>query len=362
MEQFYEIELSNGRKTKISLSDKYKVLKFKWYYSKGYVHSHTLILDNMSLHRFIWIHIHGQKVPEGYSVDHIDNDPLNNTFENLRVLTPRQQAANRVPIGKYGFRGVSPSKGKWRARFSHIHIGTRNTKEEAGYLWDTYMYQQKDLRGIVKLNMPHNIEKYAQEPLIVLKPKKLTKRSTPQIKTKCIRSENGISTCVSGTGTPFTIDSEDYDKIKYYTVNLSKKGNTISINGKQVSLQKYLMDILDEKELRVGHREGGVRDFTKANLFVGTVAEVAQAKRKRDNSASKFHGVAEDNERGGWIFKMDADVIKHQKRFKLEEEYEAARYRDLFIITHMPDSYRRLNFTDWKNPEVLEEWKKYFEI
>jgi len=358
----YVLKLPRGKETIISLEDKEQVEKYRWELRKGYVQAKTKILSAMPLHKFIWTYVHGQVIPEGHTIDHIDNNPLNNTFQNLRVLTSRQQAANKITIGKYGFRGVSPSKGKWRARFSHIYIGMRDTREEAGYLWDTYMYQQEDLRGIVKLNMPHNIEKYAEEPLIVLEPKKLTKLSTPKIKTKCIKSENGISTCVSGTGDLFTIDTEDYDKIKYYTVNLSKKGNTILLEGKKVSLQKYLMDILDEKELRVGHREGGVRDFTKANLFVGTVSEVAQAKRKRDNCASEFHGVGIDRERDGWKFVIDADGIKHKKRFKYEEEYEAARYHDLFIITNMPESYRRLNFTDWKNPEVLEEWKKHFEI
>ena len=358
----YVLKLPKGKETIISLEDKEEVEKYKWYVSKGYVKSHTSVLDNMSLHRFIWTHVHGQTIPEGYSIDHIDNNPLNNTFQNLRVLTPRQQAANKVPIGKYGFRGVSPSKGKWRARFAGTHIGTRDTKEEAGYLWDTYMYQQEDLRDIVKLNMPHNIEKYKNEPTIfttVRENKQVTKKQ--QIKTFARVTTNGIATCVNGKGFEFLIDAEDYERVKYYTIGLHKNIIRILIDGKHVRLARYIMNVTDS-HLQVSFR-GDRNDFTKKNLFVATPDKIAQAKRKKVGSSSDYYGVTRDKFMDGWMVKLRHGTDNYFARFKKHEQYLAARYHDLIVLCKIPEeNYYRLNFTDWKNPEVLEEWKKHFEI
>jgi len=358
----YVLKLPKGKETIISLEDKEKVEKFKWYVSKGYVHSYTLILDNMSLHRFIWVHVHGQTIPEGYSIDHIDNNPLNNTFQNLRVLTPRQQAANKVPIGKHGFRGVSPDHNKWRARFAGIYIGTRDSKEEAGYLWDTYMYQQEDLRDIVKLNMPHNIEKYKSEPTIVTtvrENKQVTNKQ--EIKTFARVIASGVATCVNAKSFEFLVDVEDYERIKYYTVGFYNKYISILIDGKQIRLARYIMNVTDP-HLQVGVR-GDRNDFTKKNLFVATPDKIAQAKRKRVGSSSEHYGVSKDKQRNGFEVKLCHDGTDYSRRFKKHEEYLAARFHDLIVLCKIPEeNYYRLNFTDWKNPEVLEEWKKHFEI
>lgn len=41
------------------------------------------------LHQIIWVYFRGP-VPEGYEVDHIDNNKLNNSVDNLQLLTPEQ--------------------------------------------------------------------------------------------------------------------------------------------------------------------------------------------------------------------------------------------------------------------------------
>lgn len=51
-------------------------------------------------------------------VDHIDGNKLNNQRINLRYCTAHQNKFNRLldPRNKSGFKGVSHSKGRWRAR------------------------------------------------------------------------------------------------------------------------------------------------------------------------------------------------------------------------------------------------------
>jgi len=43
------------------------------------------------MHRIVWEFYEG-RIPEGYHIDHIDNDPLNNDISNLQMLTPKEHA------------------------------------------------------------------------------------------------------------------------------------------------------------------------------------------------------------------------------------------------------------------------------
>lgn len=89
---------------------------------------------------------HGKKVhdylinrPEGYEVDHISLDTLDNRSCNLRVVTHQQNQINQ-PLQKNNTSGVSgvsyyPPRSKYRARIKigqhDIHLGYYSTFEEA---------------------------------------------------------------------------------------------------------------------------------------------------------------------------------------------------------------------------------------
>jgi len=65
-------------------------------------------------HRIIWKLLTGED-PEGM-LDHINNDPNDNRIENLRVVTPQQNARNSSKkISKSGspYKGVWCERGKW---------------------------------------------------------------------------------------------------------------------------------------------------------------------------------------------------------------------------------------------------------
>jgi hypothetical protein len=89
--------------------------------------------------RLAWFYVTGEQPL--YDIDHIDGDPRNNTFANLRDVTTagniqnQKRAHARNKTG--GFLGVSKLKSskKWRARIctngTHTVIGWFDTPEEA---------------------------------------------------------------------------------------------------------------------------------------------------------------------------------------------------------------------------------------
>lgn len=89
-------------------------------------------------HRVFWEIINGS-IPNGMTVDHIDQNPLNNKISNLRLATEQEQKRN-MPIPKHNSSGVvgvqwDKKAGKWRARIGidgkSIELGLRDEFSEA---------------------------------------------------------------------------------------------------------------------------------------------------------------------------------------------------------------------------------------
>lgn len=114
---------------------------------------HLITLHNWYIHRTgyvrvnLWegkkcstLQLHHLVLPkkEGYDIDHINNNPLDNRENNLRYSTKAQNQRNRGPQknNTTGYKGVGrTSDGKFCARLTHnkkkIWLGTYVTAEEA---------------------------------------------------------------------------------------------------------------------------------------------------------------------------------------------------------------------------------------
>jgi len=77
----------------------------KSYERQGYIR-YKLKVDGkwhyLSHHRLIYNYL-VEEIPEGYEIDHIDNDRQNNCIDNLRCVTRSQNAINRLTKGRGEF-------------------------------------------------------------------------------------------------------------------------------------------------------------------------------------------------------------------------------------------------------------------
>jgi len=94
----------------------------------------------------------------GGRVDHRNRDRLDDTRENLRPATIRQNNANVAPRAKSGFKGVikDPTCNSYEALISvdgkMVHLGNFRTKEMAALAYDLWAV---DLHGqYAKTNFP----------------------------------------------------------------------------------------------------------------------------------------------------------------------------------------------------------------
>ncbi len=90
------------------------------------------------VHRVIW-KMQRHEIPDGYEIDHIDGNSLNNRIDNLRCVTSSENRKNRrmARNNTTGIVGVRQLRygNKWGAHIKvegkYIHLGTFDTKESA---------------------------------------------------------------------------------------------------------------------------------------------------------------------------------------------------------------------------------------
>jgi len=92
---------------------------------------------NYRAHQLAWLYVNGEWGRP--VIDHCDGDPLNNRWDNLRLASHTNNAANRprLPRNTSGFKGVSfdRRRGDWMAQITkegrRYFIGRFATAEEA---------------------------------------------------------------------------------------------------------------------------------------------------------------------------------------------------------------------------------------
>ncbi len=68
-------------------------------------------------------------------IDHIDGNPSNDSFDNLRLATRSQNQANRLARGYYPIKNSSKFHSHIRINNTQIHLGVFNTESEARHAY-----------------------------------------------------------------------------------------------------------------------------------------------------------------------------------------------------------------------------------
>jgi len=117
----------------VSEEDWYKINKYKWSISNTGYFQGKVENKRISLHSYLL----GKK--EGYIIDHINGDRLDNRRENLRHVTHSQNAQNKNTKKTIG---VWKHLDKWSSEITYnkrkIYVGVFNTIEEAQKMYDKY--------------------------------------------------------------------------------------------------------------------------------------------------------------------------------------------------------------------------------
>lgn len=151
------IELTRGEVAMVDEDDFEKVSCFKWICTtRGYaarqisrggktknIQMHSLIID----------------VPNGYVIDHINRNKLDNRKSNLRIATRTENNRNRYPSNKTGYKGVSDRATCFRALISPnnktLRLGDFKNPVHAAMAYDI---AAKDLYGeFAYLNFPNGL-------------------------------------------------------------------------------------------------------------------------------------------------------------------------------------------------------------
>ena len=90
----------------------------------------------------IYLHRIILNAPKNKQIDHRDGNGLNNTRENLRIVSHSENQRNKKSYknNSSGYKGVDKPGSRWRARVHHegneIHIGYHDTAEDAARAYD----------------------------------------------------------------------------------------------------------------------------------------------------------------------------------------------------------------------------------
>lgn len=154
-----ELKLENSDRVALVDDEDYnRAAVVKWYLNKktGYVYGYFGGQTKLLIHRFI-MGLPGL-LPQ---VDHKNDNPLDNTRENLRLCTNRQNSGNtsKRSTNKSGYKGVcwSDRYGKWRATITdhgkQRHIGYFDSDVAAAKAYDKHAVEV--FGEFARLNFPN---------------------------------------------------------------------------------------------------------------------------------------------------------------------------------------------------------------
>ena len=384
----------------VSPEDYEHLNQFKWYISNNYII--TKIKDSNGkykswrLHRYIMIEILKNDITSKNPIDHINNNPLDNRRENLRIVTHSENARNKKKKENCTSKYIGVSKCIPRTEKENIKWGAcirHNSKKIAAYYNDelhaAYQYNlwidefkiknanKNDIEipeNFIKWkptkekvdNIPIGIEKYkdnkfrvkiridnkekhigifnTQEDALEAR-KKAEKEREEYFKNKLLsipKEFNKDNQCIFKVKDEEIIIDEEifYEIMKYKWYNNNNGYLKSEIDGKIVGLSNFIMNYYEDNY--IDHINNNPLDNRKCNLRIVTARQNMMNKSSAKNSSSKYIGVHWNKTCKKWI----SNIYYNGKSIHLgtfSDEIEAAKVRDIATKKYFGE-HGKLNF------------------
>ena len=330
---------SQNRRKKTNTSSKYRYVTFNTIQNK---YRARIVLNKKD----IYLGMHDEEINAAEAVDMFlvhnpDNDHIKLNFPKKKKKYRKRKYIPYASkkFNKTIYRGITKRIYGYsvtiRINKKNIIIGTRKNLVDAAKLWDKYVIDNKIPHR--KLNFPND---YPDYNFYTIK----THYEIVDDKTIRLINDNLIDEDV-------LIDKEDYYKVKYYVWNINRKYVSGYVNGEDIRLHRYLLNVSDPI-VYVDHINNNRLDNTRSNLRLSNAVKNGRNCKKRLNTKSKYFGLYYNGK------KWDSCVVYNGKQIYIgrdANEIYAARHRDLYILDNFPDEHYKLNF-EWQNSDI-SKWK-----
>lgn len=224
-----------------------------------------------------------------------------------------------------------------RVNGKNIRIGSSYDIEECAHMFDDYIVEHNIPNRT--LNFPEDHPEY--DPRVVKTTYKTVDETTIRLINDNLKDKRVL------------IDKDDYDKVKYFSWNVSEGYVKSSPKrGVALKLHRYLLDITDPK-IMVDHIDNNPLNNTRSNLRPATATENSRNRKKVEGTSSKFIGVSRCSARKGWTSEVRVD--KESVYIGVDKkEHHAARRHDIFILKRLPNKGYKYNF-EWTKADI-KKW------
>jgi hypothetical protein len=343
-----------------------KVNAYKWHLAPQRYAQSRISGTNTKMHHFVF-----QKPKEGYVIDHINEDKLDNRLSNLREVSHSENNHNRCKRKKNAtsqYKGVGYNKktSKYSSQYSEIKLYWGSDEHQAAVLYDIYTYQlfgehannnrlisyedamkyefpdkkQRDLpthismKGdyfVVRRILDNKTHRYSfktfeeaikklNELNFLIKLSSIIEKKLHSL-TPIQRNDDGFAFVVACDGRQIIVSDEDwhnFSRQSWYIDNYF-----YALNGNNKKMHKLILECEDKTKV-IHHINSNTLDNRRQNLAVVSRTVNAHQKKKRSNATSKYFGVSFLNNLKKW----EARITKDGKKYHLgyfEDETDAAR-------------------------------------